>query len=167
MTDTSPALEEPDRAIAPPYRRGRWVVTAMFLFAAVLTATMWIYWRMHIGPFLPLQRKLVEEWPDSRPRVQGGQRKMHRDTPRILQVTMYIDFDPTSSTGKARAKQFSERVASFVVAHEPTLPEYEVLEIRMLWEEREKAIKRAQVYYAVGELTRSDSKSRRRPNRGH
>lgn len=124
----------------------------MFTFAAILTGTMWVYWRMHLGPFLPLQKKLAERWPDSRPRVEGGQRKIHKDTPRVLRVTMYLDFNPTTESGKTRAEEFAAEVAAFVAEVYPPLADYEFLEIRLLWEEREKQIRRAEMTFDVGKL---------------
>ena len=152
MSEASAVAETPSQSTSA-MRRGRWVVISIFLFAIALTATMWVYWRLHIGPFLPLQKKLADKWPDSRPQVQGGQRKIHKETPKILRVTMYIAFDPTTKDGQPKAKEYSEEVAAFVRENEPSLSDYDVLEIRMLFEKREQEIKKAAINFDVSKLT--------------
>lgn len=131
---------------------GRWVVLGMFLFAAALTATDWIYWKYHVGPFLPLQQKLAGEYPGSRPHVEGGQRRIHKETPKILRITMKVDFDPTTEAGKPRAGNFARRVAAFVAGAYPELADYELLELHFYWPEPEKEIKQAAIRYEVAAL---------------
>ena len=78
---------------------GTAIVVAAFAFALVLTVVMWLYWKLHLAPFLPLQQAIAEEFPDSAPLVQGGQRKMHKNMPRILRITLRVDFDPIQNDG--------------------------------------------------------------------
>jgi len=68
----------------------------MFGFGALTTAGLWVYWYLHLAPFRPLQAAVAAEFPDSAPRVEGGQRKMHKGTPRILRITLRVDFDPNA-----------------------------------------------------------------------
>lgn len=96
----------------PPVISGRWVVAGMLALGIVFTAALWFYWHLHMAPFRPLQDALAAEFPDSAPRVEGGQRKMHEGTPRILRITMKVDFDPAMNTEKGES--FLRRVAAFV-----------------------------------------------------
>jgi len=87
----------------------------IFVFAFIVTGTMWVYWRLQDGPFIPLEQALSMEFRGSRPRVEGGQRKMHKDSPAILQITMKVDFDPTRETERFQA--FADHVARFTRQH--------------------------------------------------
>jgi hypothetical protein len=77
---------------------GRGMVLGMVAFGVLTTSAMWVYWMLHTGPFRPFQDALAAAFPHSSPRVDGGQRKMHKGTPRILRVVMRVDFDPTADT---------------------------------------------------------------------
>lgn len=87
---------------APHVASGRWVVLGMFGFGIVATAGLWFYWELHTRPFRPLQEALVRTFPGSNPRVQGGQEKIHKGTPRILQIVMRVDFDPVGRESEAQ-----------------------------------------------------------------
>jgi hypothetical protein len=118
---------------------GRWLVVGMFAFAITTTSILYLYWKMHVGPFLPLQKALAAQFDDSRPLVEGGQRKMHKNTPRILRITMKVDFDPTAD--EAQAGAFADRVVEFTRAHYSELSAYEVLEIHLFYPQPEKTIR--------------------------
>lgn len=122
---------------APHSLSGRWMVAGIFVFAITATGFLYGYWKLHIGPFVPLQKALAKEFERSRPRVEGGQRKMHKGTPRILRITMKIDFDPDANEG--RTNEFAGRVASFARANFD-LSTYEILEVHFFWPEPEKKI---------------------------
>src|SRR3990172_5506244 len=57
---------------------GRWVVIAMFAFAALVVGSMWVYIDRHTAPFRPLRQALAREFENSAPNVEGGQTKMHK-----------------------------------------------------------------------------------------
>lgn len=123
-----------------PVRRfhaGRWVVVGLFLFAIVLTGTLWFYWKRHIAPYLPLQQALAKKFPGCKPRVEGGQRKIQKSTPKILRITMKVEFDPTKH--KKRINLFADRVAAFV-GGEIDLQAYNSLELHFYWPDPEKKI---------------------------
>ena len=65
---------------------GRLVICCIFGFAITMIAVLYFYWKMHTGPFLPVQQALANEFPGCQPLVQGGQRKMHKGTPKILRT---------------------------------------------------------------------------------
>jgi len=138
----------------PPRRRkwGRWVVIGMLLFAVGLTVTNWVYWKLHVAPFLPLQKLLAEEYEGSRPRVEGGQRKIHKGTPTILRVTMKVDFDPTGETGDRKADRFSAEVARFIRENYEPLADYEILELHFYWPQPEQEIRQSRHEFAVDQL---------------
>ena len=113
-------------ATAPAGAGGRWVVLAMFAFGLLATGGMWLYWELHTRPFRPLQEAIVQAFPGSNPRVQGGQAKMHKGTPRILRIVMRVDFDPVSQAD--RAQQVASQVAALAGRHQD-LSGYDRVEI--------------------------------------
>jgi hypothetical protein len=104
----------PVNSKARPERRisGRGMVLAMLAFGVLTTSSMWVYWTLHTGPFRPFQDALAAAFPHSSPRVDGGQRKMHKGTPRILRVVMRVDFDPSADAANGEKVVDSvERIA--------------------------------------------------------
>ncbi|HET6326373.1 MAG TPA: hypothetical protein VFG04_16990 [Planctomycetaceae bacterium] len=103
MSDEFWTSEEWDsRATKRAERRisGRGMVLGMLAFGVLTTTSMWVYWTLHTGPFRPFQDALAAAFPHSSPRVDGGQQKMHKGTPRILRVVMRVDFDPTADAAR-------------------------------------------------------------------
>lgn len=105
---------------------GRWVVVGMFLFGILATSGLWAYWYLHTAPFRPLQLAIAENIPGSNPRVEGGQRKIHQATPRILRITIRVDFDPEADG--ERAKQLGETLISLARKHQD-LTHYDLVEM--------------------------------------
>lgn len=107
---------------------GKWVVVGMGLFGLLITGTVWTYWKLHLSPFLPLQRALAEAYPGCRPVVEGGQRKMHRETPKILRITMKVEFDPARDA--ARTDALFEEVVS-LAEKTLSLDAFEIVELNV------------------------------------
>lgn len=144
MSDSRPA----DAAVhvpSPPTLSGRKVVAGMFLFGITATGGMWVYWKLHVAPFTPLQQALAAEFEASRPLVEGGQRKMHKNTPRILRITMHAPFNPAAD--RQACLRFGEQVLAFVRAREDLARydelhlylyfrqgDHEFIEVRVRWE---------------------------------
>lgn len=93
---------------------GRGMVLGMLAFGVLTTSSMWIYWTLHVGPFRPFQNALAAAFPHSSPRVDGGQRKMHKGTPKILRVVLRVEFDPV--TESARGEQVVDLVEQIAQA---------------------------------------------------
>lgn len=140
---------------APRHRRvrGWWIVLAILSFGLILTGINWAYWKRHIAPFLPLQKRLAEEYRGSKPRVEGGQRKIHQATPKILRVTMMLDFNPETEAGKPKAERFAKDVAAFIAREWSELTEYDLLELHLYWPEPEQEIRSAVITFEVAKLT--------------
>jgi hypothetical protein len=72
---------------------GRRVVLGMLVLGMLATAGIWVYWKLNLGPFVPMQRALAEAFPASSPRVEGGRQKGSTDVQ--LRVVLRVDFTPT------------------------------------------------------------------------
>ena len=96
--DGGPARDQP----LEPRRRlngGHWTVVVMFSFALTMILALYLYWDLYTRPFRPLQYAIAEVFPDSSPKVIGGQHKSHKDnSPVLLRIVVDIpveQFDPT------------------------------------------------------------------------
>ena len=124
MTDTDPLPH--GRTIS-----GSMVVLGMFGFAMCGVAVLQIYWNRHLEPFMELQTALAKRFDDekgkSSPRVDGGQRKMSKNTPRILRVVMRIPFDPEDDENAAAVRERIRAVADVAVQHVKLRQDYDIL----------------------------------------
>ncbi len=140
---------------AKPFLTGRKVVAAMFAMGFLATGLLYAYWTLHLMPFMPLQEAIVADFPGSAPRVNGGQKKMHKDTPTILSISMKLQFDPTvpdSETTEALRKVRS-RVAE-LVADKVDFPGLDYIELYVYRLVQESDIRER--YFRLNVLTKSD-----------
>lgn len=108
-------------------------------FGLLASGTLWTYWSYHTAPFIPMQIAIADEFPGSAPRVDGGQRKMHKGTPRLLWVVMRVNFNPVADT--AQAHKVTQRV--MVLAHDNLdLSQFDQLNLRQFYGEPEKELHR-------------------------
>jgi hypothetical protein len=91
---TATVETEMRQTAAPREFSGTKLIIGLFLFATILSSGLWIYWYLHTRPFQSLQLAIHQAFPKSYPQVQGGQRRMHQQTPRVLRITLRVDFDP-------------------------------------------------------------------------
>jgi hypothetical protein len=110
---------------------GTKLILGLFAFAIVMSSGLWIYWYLHTKPFQPLQLAIHRAFPKSYPQVQGGQRKMHQQTPRILRITLKVEFDPSSAEADEQVEEMVVRLAELARQH-IDLPSYELLEIHLI-----------------------------------
>lgn len=124
-----------------PRVSGQKVVAAMFALGFLATGLLWFYWDLHLRPFMPLQEALAKQYENSSPRVDGGQRRIHKGTPRVLRVVMRAPFNPLSSDPEVQAAiaerlQRTEELA-FKYAQ---LEHYDLLEMHLYHEQKEQGI---------------------------
>ncbi len=125
---------------------GRWVVVGLLLFGVVMTGGMWVYWKLHLGPFLPLQKALFEAYPHSAPQVAGGR---HKDSPLILRVVLNVPFTPRRDSPEIRG--MIERIIELARQHQ-RLGDYEILEMHFVHSIPERLAERLTVELKVAEL---------------
>lgn len=96
MSTTDCPEPEHTKPFRPWRRSGTWMVIIMFAFAFAMIGTMYLYWELHTRPFRPLQIAIGAKYPNSMPRVMGGQHKSHQPGSRVrLRIIIAVDFDPT------------------------------------------------------------------------
>lgn len=136
-TENSPATSaDPD-----PHISGKAVVMAMFAMGFLSTGLLWFYWDLHLQPFMPLQEALAVEYEKSSPRVDGGQRKSHKGTPRVLRVVMRVPFDP-NGTSEEEQTAIEDRISGTheLAKKHAAIREYDLLEIHLFKEDKEQSI---------------------------
>ncbi|MEZ6121762.1 MAG: hypothetical protein R3C49_01150 [Planctomycetaceae bacterium] len=134
----NPVIENTSR---DPRVSGRVVVAGMFVLGFLATGILMVYWNLHLAPFMPLQKALVDQFENSSPRVDGGQRKIHKGTPKILRVVMRVPFDPDSSAVEVLGLIEDRIEQTRQQALRLTPPSaFEVLEIHLYQEQKEQAL---------------------------
>lgn len=126
----APSAAPDESQNARPFRQvsGKVVVIGMFAFGLLATGVLWLYWELHTRPFRPLQDALAMHYPGAAPRVDGGQRKMHKGTARILRIVMKVEFDPAQD--EEQAAGFVRNVAAFVKT-KADLSDWDLLEVHL------------------------------------
>ncbi len=116
---------------------GKVVVAIMFTFGVLCTGALWTYWFYHTQPFIPLQIAISAEFKGSAPRVDGGARKLHKGTPKLLWIIMRVDFRP--DLDREKSATVSKRVVE-LSQENLDLTKFEQLNIRLFFGELEKEI---------------------------
>jgi len=127
MNDTVES-RTPDKVIA-----GSKVVFAMFGLGFLITGMLYLYWSLHTAPFLPLQQAIADTFDDSRPLVEGGQRKMNQNTPPTLRIVMKIEFNPFAEAEAQQVESIIDRLHDLAREHQPDFDTYDVFEVH-LWQ---------------------------------
>jgi hypothetical protein len=108
------------------------VVAAMFAMGIVATGLLYAYWTLHLMPFMPLQEAIVAEFPGSSPRVDGGQPRMHRDTPRLLRIQMKCAFDPSAEDPEnVTAREHLLQRITILVREKVEFPGLDLIELHL------------------------------------
>lgn len=174
QADSQPQSSAPvQRPRRPQEMSGRLVVGGIFAFSVLAVAVLWIYSVLHAAPFLELTRAIGTHFPDSRPKVTGGQHKVRPDSPKILRVVVRGNFGPESDSEaderkamrpedldsqlESRAAKFAEDVRDFVIERYPQLPDYNQLEIHVFWPEPEQEIHQWPYSWEVEDLLQSSA----------
>ncbi|MDB5346975.1 MAG: hypothetical protein JWP89_5352 [Schlesneria sp.] len=112
---------------------GKAVVLGMLALGICATATLFIYFELHTGPFRPLREAIGREFKHSRPNVEGG--RVRGRGPWILRISMSVPFDPYLE--EAQAEQINERVLEIAQKFE-NLPTFEQIQVNLIYFAPEK-----------------------------
>lgn len=104
----------------------------MFFMGICATTFLYTYWTLHLMPFMPLQEAIVQEFPGSAPRVDGGRKKLHKGTPNVLRIVLKSDVNPTSEKPEDLEflKNLRERIAVLSKEKVP-LPDLDEIELHV------------------------------------
>ena len=143
MSESVPANSDDSPRLfgnSPREFSGSKLVVAIFAVATAMAASVWIFSYFHMKPFQPLQVAIHRAFPKSYPQVQGGQRRMHRGTPKILRITMQIPFDPEPREADAQVAAVVDRLEELARQHLdfPSFEEFEIHLVRRVPEHKAK-----------------------------
>ncbi len=113
-----------------PGTSGRWVILGLLVFGCLFIGVLWFYTVLHTGPFHELRNAIDSEFPDSSPQVEGGQRKIHKGTPKILRITLRVHDDPRRDD--QRVGEMVDQLVSLAEQHHG-LVGYDVLDVYLVW----------------------------------
>ncbi len=103
----------------------------IFVLAIAASASVWIFSYYHAKPFQPLQTAIHRAFPKAYPQVQGGQRRMHRNTPKTLRITMQVGFDPEPREADEQVAVVVTRLEELARQH-LDFPSFEIFEIHLV-----------------------------------
>jgi hypothetical protein len=129
------------------------VVALMVAFGVIATATLWVYWYYHSAPFVPLQRAISAEFPRSSPRVDAGQRKIHKGTPAEIWIIMRVEFDLESDDAEPQAA--ADRVKELVNEH-LNKGQYDTLHVRLYRGKPEQYIQKRDIDMPLRDVAPAD-----------
>lgn len=111
---------------------GRLLVVGMFVMGITLTSLLYAYSKLHLGPFRSLQDAIVNEFPGSAPRVDGGKKKPSKNTPTILRILVKTEVDPLSRTEESELQlRFMRKRIGELALEKVPLPDLAILEIHI------------------------------------
>ena len=114
----------------PPAVPGVWAAVGILVLGLVFTGVLWWYTDMHAGPFRELRDAIHSEFPGSSPQVEGGQRKIHKGSPKILRITLRVEKDPRSNDDLV--SRAMERLVVLAERYHG-LRKYEQLDVYFVW----------------------------------
>lgn len=106
---------------------GKAIVIGMLALGICATATLFIYFELHTGPFRPLREAIGREFRHSRPNVEGG--RVRGRGPWILRISMSVPFDPYVE--ESQAEKINERVLEIAKTFE-NLPTFEQIQVNLI-----------------------------------
>lgn len=110
---------------------GTKVMLGIFALAIAASASVWIFSYYHAKPFQPLQTAIHRAFPKAYPQVQGGQRRMHRNTPKTLRITIQVGFDPEPREADQQVEEVVARLEELARQH-LDFTSYEIFEIHLV-----------------------------------
>ncbi|TXT29156.1 MAG: hypothetical protein FD138_2459 [Planctomycetota bacterium] len=129
LSDATPSGSHSETS--PREFSGKKLIIGLFAIALSMSSGLWIYWYLHTRPFQPLQLTISREFPKSYPYVQGGQRKIHKQTPRILRITLQVPFDPKLSEADQQVDAVVEKLEG-LARQQIDLDSYDQLEVHLV-----------------------------------
>lgn len=142
VAPTSPTVPVPQRPGIP----GKYVVLGMFVMGLISTATIFLYWDLHTGPFRPLTEALGRELPRSLPKVEGGSSK---GGPNTLRIALRVGFEPDAA--KPETQDVVNQVVQLARKH-AALGDFELLQVHLLQLAPERFAKQLSLEYSAPEM---------------
>lgn len=110
----------------PKLFKGKTIVFSLLIFGLLMSGSLYVFQTVNTFQFADTQKALAEEFPNSRPRVEGGRLKGKSENPATLRVTMAVVFNPEKN--KDRLQKMSDHILE-IASKNLDLNEFEVAEL--------------------------------------
>ncbi|WP_166828121.1 hypothetical protein [Thalassoroseus pseudoceratinae] len=127
---------------------GHWVVLGMFCFGLSATSLLFLYWEWHTAPFSDVQDAIAARYEDSKPRVEAGRHKTHKNGPLTFRIVMQVPFNP--ETDHRQAEAFVTELLQFVSSYRD-LRTYETLHVHLYQPDPEQRLRQKSFHRAVAQ----------------
>jgi len=110
----------------PRVIKGRTIVFSLLIFGLLMSGSLYLFQAINTYPFAETQNALAREFPDSRPRVEGGRLKGKQENPTTFRVTLAVAFNPNENN--TAIQNIGNRVLE-IASENLNLKDYEVAEL--------------------------------------
>jgi len=110
----------------PKLIRGRTIVLGLFIFGLLMSGSLYLFQAVNTFQFADTQNALAKEFPDSRPRVEGGRLKGKQIHPATFRTTLAVSFNPHEED--VRIQKMADRIME-IASQNLNLNEYEQAEL--------------------------------------
>lgn len=106
--------------------KGRTIVLSLLVFGLLMSGSLYVFQAVSTFHFADAQNALGREFPDSRPRVEGGRLKGKPENPLTLRVTLAVPFNPNENN--AAIQKMADRILE-IASENLDLNQYEQAEL--------------------------------------
>jgi|GEM_PF-2124443 len=110
----------------PKLFQGRTIVLSLLLFGLLMSGSLYVFQAVNTYHFADTQNALAKEFPNARPRVEGGRLKGKQKNPATFRTTLAVPFNPHEED--ARIQKMADRILE-IAAENMNLNEYEQAEL--------------------------------------
>lgn len=110
----------------PKIFKGKTIVLGLLIFGLLMSGSLYVFQAVNSFKFAPTQKALAEEFPDSKPRVEGGRLKGKQQNPATLRITLAVDFNPNDH--EERLQNMSDRILK-IASKNLKLSDYSLAEL--------------------------------------
>lgn len=110
----------------PKFFKGKTIVLGLLIFGLLMSGSLYVFQAVNSFKFASTQKALAEEFPDSKPRVEGGRLKGKQQYPVTLRITLAVDFNPIDH--EERLQKMSDHILE-ITSKNLNLSEYSLAEL--------------------------------------
>ncbi|WP_298866873.1 hypothetical protein [uncultured Gimesia sp.] len=110
----------------PKLFKGKTIVLSLLIFGLLMSGSLYVFQAVNTFQFADTQNALAKEFPDSRPRVEGGRLKGKQNNPTTFRTTLAVDFNPNDED--VRIQKMADRIME-IASKNLNLNEYEQAEL--------------------------------------
>ncbi len=106
--------------------KGRNIVLGLLIFGLLMSGSLYVFQAVNTFQFADTQNALAKEFPNSRPRVEGGRLKGKKTNPATFRATLAVSFNPNEEDD--RIQKMADRIMH-LASENLNLNQYEMAEL--------------------------------------